>query len=242
MKHKLIGLLIRNRLSWIGLVILACVAATGLAQRPSAASPSSLRAAASYLDGRLDWWEHWQNSQRDHDTACVSCHTALPYALARPALHRVLDEPEPTAAERMMLTNVVKRVKLWKEVEPFYPDQTRGLPKTSESRGTESVLNAVVLAARDASSRVLSDDTRQAFTNMWALQFKAGDLKGAWAWLNFHLEPWEANESGYFGASLAAIAVGTAPGNYAATPEIQDQLKLLRDYLQQRADKERLFN
>jgi squalene-hopene/tetraprenyl-beta-curcumene cyclase len=236
MKLKLTGLL-------IGFTILAVVAAINLAQRPADNPPATgLRAAAWYMDSRLDWWEHWPNAARDHDTQCVSCHTALPYALARPALHRVLDEPEPAAAERIMLANVVKRVKLWKEVEPFYPDQTRGLPKTSESRGTESVLNAVVLAARDASTKVLSDETRQAFTNMWALQFKAGDLKGAWAWLNFHLEPWESNESGYFGASLAAIAVGTAPGNYAATPEIQDQLKLLRDYLQQHADTERLFN
>lgn len=218
-------------------------AGTKFAQRLSPASSAPvLRAAASYLDNRLEWWEHWPNAARDHDTQCVSCHTALPYALARPALHRVLDEPEPTAAERLMLANVVKRVKLWKEVEPFYPDQTRGLPKTSESRGTESVLNAVILATRDASSNVLSDDTRQAFANMWALQFKAGDLKGAWAWLNFHLEPWESNESGYFGACLAAIAAGTAPGNYAAAPEIQDQLKLLREYLQKGADSERLFN
>jgi squalene-hopene/tetraprenyl-beta-curcumene cyclase len=235
MRLKLTGTL-------IGVAIFAFTAAK-FAQSPSlTSSTSTLRAAASYLDSRLEWWEHWQNAARDHDTQCVSCHTALPYAMARPALHRVLDEPEPTAAERTMFTNVVKRVTLWKEVEPFYPDQTRGLPKTSESRGTESVLNAVVLATRDASSNVLSDDTRQAFANMWALQFKAGDLKGAWAWLNFHLEPWESNESVYFGASLAAIAAGIALGNYAAAPEVQDQLKLLREYLQKGADTERLFN
>jgi squalene-hopene/tetraprenyl-beta-curcumene cyclase len=140
-----------------------------------------------------------------------------------------------------MLANVTKRVRLWKEVEPFYPDQTRGLPKTSESRGTESVVNALVLATHDASTGVLSDDARLAFANMWALQFKAGELKGAWAWLNFHYEPWESNESAYFGASIAAIAIGAAPGNYASSPEIQEQMKLLRDYLQH-ADTERLFN
>jgi squalene-hopene/tetraprenyl-beta-curcumene cyclase len=227
----------------IGFAILCGVAATNLGQRSSGAvSSAGLRAAAEYLDTRLDWWVHWPNAARDHDTSCVSCHTALPYALARPALHRILDEPEPAPAERIMLANVTKRVRLWKEVEPFYPDQTRGLPKTSESRGTESVLNALVLSAHDASTAVLSDDARLAFSNMWALQFKAGELKGAWAWLNFHYEPWESNESGYFGACIAALAVGTAPGNYAANPEIQEQLKLLRDYLQQRADTERLFN
>jgi squalene-hopene/tetraprenyl-beta-curcumene cyclase len=226
----------------IGFVMVIGATAISFAQQPAATPESGLRAAATYLDNRLDWWVHWPNAARDHDTSCVSCHTALPYALARPALHRVLDEPQPAVPERAMLANVTKRVKLWKEVEPFYPDQTRGLPKSSESRGTESVLNAVILATRDASAGVLSDDARQAFSNMWALQFQAGELKGAWAWLNFHYEPWESNGSAYFGAALAAIAIGTAPGNYAANPEIQDQMKLLRDYLEQRADTEYLFN
>src|SRR5206468_8682154 len=138
----------------------------------------------------------------------------------------------------------VTRVRLWKEVEPFYPDQTRGLPKTSESRGTEAVLNALILATRDATTtnRAMTGDTQQAFDNLWPLQFKAGDLKGTWAWLNFHNEPWESSDSPYYGAALAALAVGSAPGGYASSPEIQDRLKLLRDYLEHRADTESLFN
>jgi hypothetical protein len=141
-----------------------------------------------------------------------------------------------------MVAHVEKRVRMWREVEPFYPDQTRGLPKSSESRGTEAVLNALVLAARDASTGTLSDAGRQAFANMWALQFTAGDLKGAWAWLNFHYEPWESSESGYYGAALAALAVGMAPGGYASSPDIQDRMKLLGEYLQRTVDNERLFN
>ena len=219
------------------------VAFAALAPTARAASPSwNARAAAGYLDARQEWWQHWPNAARDHDTQCVSCHTALPYALARPALRRALGERDLAAPERLMLTNVAKRVKLWKEVEPFYPDQTRGLPKTSESRGTESVLNAAVLVARDAEAGALSDEARQAFANMWALQFKNGDLKGAWAWLNFHYEPWESNDSAYFGTSIAALAIGSAPGGYASSPEIQDQVKLLREYLQRGADKETMFN
>ena len=50
-----------------------------------------------------------------------------------------LSETDPSDPERRLTDNVVKRVQLWREVDPFYPDQTRGLPKTSESRGTESV-------------------------------------------------------------------------------------------------------
>src|SRR5215510_5844095 len=186
-----------------------------------AASPAwNARAAVAYLDGRQAWWQHWPNAQRDHDTACVSCHTAVPYALARPALRSVLGEHDFAPAERLLLANVVKRVRMWREVEPFYPDQTRGLPKSSESRGTEAVMNALVLASRDATTGTLSDDAKQAFANMWALQFTNGDLKGAWAWLNFHYEPWESNDSAYFGATIAALAIGQAPGNYAASPEI----------------------
>ena len=122
-----------------GTVLVAAFVLTPL-QSVRAASPAwNARAAAAYLDDRQEWWQHWPNAARDHDTQCVSCHTALPYALARPALRRALGERELAAPERLMIANVVKRVTLWKDVEPFYPDQTRGLPKTSESRGTESI-------------------------------------------------------------------------------------------------------
>jgi squalene-hopene/tetraprenyl-beta-curcumene cyclase len=77
---------------------------------------------------------------------------------------------------------------------------------------------------------------------MWALQMKAQDASGSWAWINFHYEPWEAPMSPYFGASLAAVAVGTAPDGYASTPAIQDNLKLLRAYFARETDKQSLFN
>jgi squalene-hopene/tetraprenyl-beta-curcumene cyclase len=41
---------------------------------------------------------------------------------------------------------------------------------------------------------------------------------------------------------LAAIAIGTAPGEYAASAEIQDRLALLRGYLPRGADTVSLFN
>jgi len=162
--------------------------------------------------------------------------------LGTAALRGPLAEREASAPERKMLEQVTKRVRLWREVEPFYPDQTRGLPKTSESRGTEAILNAAVLSARDASLGTLSDDTRQAFENMWALQFKTGEQAGGWAWLNFHNEPWEAPGSQYFGNSLAAIALGTAPGGYAALPANQDRVKALATALRGGVDKADLLN
>jgi len=122
-------------------------------------------------------------------------------------------------------------VRLWKDVEPFYKDADRGPYKSVESRGTESVLNALILSSRDAQSGQLSNDAHTAFENMWAEQQIAGKQKGAWLWLRFNNEPWEANDSDYFGATLAAVAIGMAPGNYRATPEVQTSLKLLREYL-----------
>lgn len=199
-------------------------------------------AAATYLDGRMSWWLAWPNAARDHGTSCVSCHTALPYALARSSLRRVLDERAPAQPEQVMLERVTTRVRLWREVEPYYPDQTRGLPKTSESRGTEAVLNAVVLATRDAEAGAMSEDLHLAFDNLWALQMRRGPLEGGWAWLNFGLEPWEGPRSPYFGAALAAIAIGAAPDDYATTPAIQEPLALLRGYLRKGADTESLFN
>jgi squalene-hopene/tetraprenyl-beta-curcumene cyclase len=193
------------------------------------------KAAAAYLDQRAGWWMGWQRAARDHETFCVSCHTAVPYAMSRPSLRKSLGEEGPSAIERKLLDNVTKRVRLWKEVAPFYSDADRGAYKSVESRGTESVLNALILASNDASnapqSAHLSANTRTAFENMWAEQQTAGDQKGAWLWLRFKNEPWEADDSDYYGASLAAIAVGTAPENYRAKPEIQNNLKMLREYL-----------
>jgi len=189
------------------------------------------KAAAAYLDRRLAWWAEWPRAQRDHGTFCVSCHTAVPYALSRSALRTALAEQAPSPNERRLLDSVTKRVRLWKEVEPFYKDADRGPYKSVESRGTESVLNALILSSRDAQSGQLSKDAHTAFENMWAEQQVTGKQKGAWLWLRFKNEPWEADDSDYFGATLAAVAVGIAPGNYRATPEVQNSLKLLREYL-----------
>src|SRR5580658_4938856 len=164
----------------------------------------SPKGAAAYLDQRADWWIGWKSAQRDHDTFCISCHTALPYALGRPALRAALAEKTASTGENQLLANVTKRVRLWSEVQPFYADKD-GDPKTAQSRGTEAVLNALILASYDPK---LNDDTRLALKNMWSLQLTTGEKKGAFIWLNFHNEPWEADDSQFWGATLAALAVG----------------------------------
>jgi squalene-hopene/tetraprenyl-beta-curcumene cyclase len=156
-------------------------------------------------------------------------------------LRSALGEAQPSADERSLMDDVTKRVRLWNEISPYYSEQGYD-HKTPESRGTESVLNALILACHDAQSGTLSNDARAAFAHMWALQQTAGDNKGAWMWLQFDQEPWEARDSGYYGAALAAIAVGAAPENYAASPEIQEHLRLLRDYLNRNSSSQSTIN
>src|SRR2546425_756893 len=74
------------------------------------------KAAAAYLDSRQTWWQTWPSAQRDHETFCISCHTALPYALARSALRAPLHETGVTEPERKLVENVSKRVRMWREV------------------------------------------------------------------------------------------------------------------------------
>src|SRR5579872_5868645 len=126
------------------------------------------KAAAHYLDQRASWWMGWPTAARDHGTFCVSCHTALPFALARPSLRRSLAEETPSADERKFLQNVAKRVQMWNEVEPFYKGDDPADPKSAESRGTEAILNAVILASYDAQGGGMSKETELAFHNMWS--------------------------------------------------------------------------
>ena len=55
-------------------------------------------------------------------------------------------------------------------------------------------------------------NAKLALDNMWSLQLKSGAAKGAWTWLNFHNEPWEADDSQFWGATIGALAAGnTSP-------------------------------
>jgi squalene-hopene/tetraprenyl-beta-curcumene cyclase len=183
----------------------------------------------------------WPAAARDHGTFCISCHTAMPYALARPALRKALGVESVSPNERKLLENVTKRVRLWKDARPFYGEES-GSHKSAQSRGTEAILNALILASYDARNGKLSDDAHTAFDHMWALQLTKGEDKGAWPWLNFDNAPFEAGDSVYYGACLAAIAVGTATENYRATPAIQANLDLLRDYIQRSSATQSLIN
>jgi len=209
--------------------------------RVSASETWNPIAAAHYLDDREKWWEEWPKAQRDHETACVSCHTSIPYALSRSTMRHTLGETAEAAPEQTMLKFIEKRVADWKDMEPFYNEKS-GPTKSVESKGTEPVINTLILMHYDADQNQFRDVTKTSFAEMWDQQMTDGDLAGSFNWLNFHNSPWEADESHYWGATLGAIAVGTAPASYKNSAEIQPKLNALRAYLTKNYDAQPLLN
>lgn len=188
-------------------------------------------AAARYLDSREAWWQSWDRAGKDRGTLCISCHTQAPYGLARPALRQDLGEQAQAPVETVMLASIEKRVRQWRQMQPFYSDITSGAGKEVESHNTEAVLNAVILTGRDARLGHLSETARMAFINAWALQSTSGPDAGAWVWQNFTYGPWESKESQYHWAALMAVTVGKAPDHYRDDPAIAANLAALAGYL-----------
>src|SRR5579872_1699851 len=208
------GVVCAGIMSWtVGSRFLVALAA----DKPAVGTSWSPEAAARYLDSRETWWQGWDRAQKDHGTLCISCHTQASYALARPALRG--QTGAQSSQEQVMLASVEKRVRAWKDMQPFYSDAVYGAGKEVESRNAESVLNAIILANYDAAQGHLSERTRMAFDNAWALQTKSGPGAGAWVWQNFDYTPWESKESQYHWAALMAVAIGKAPDQYIDDPK-----------------------
>jgi squalene-hopene/tetraprenyl-beta-curcumene cyclase len=231
----------RSRVLWACVVLAVCIAAAFFWKArhayghytapPVLASASWDQKAAAYLDSREVWWQSWPAAKRDHGTICISCHTTMTYAFARPVLQQQLNETVMPQPEKIMIDGVEKRVSHWSEMIPFYSDAIAGPGKTAQSHATEAVLNAVVLASYDTRQGHLRPITQIAFNNAWALQEKTGETAGAWKWQDFKLAPWESVESAYQGATWLMIAVASEPDQYASEPDIRENIELLRQYL-----------
>src|SRR6201986_4241267 len=109
-----------NKVLWSYIFFGLCAVAVGAWRRMSVQPvPDHFRGnwdqrvAAEYLDSREVWWQKWPAAKRDHGTICISCHTVLPYALARPVLRRELGESAMSAPEKTMTESVEKRVSNW---------------------------------------------------------------------------------------------------------------------------------
>jgi squalene-hopene/tetraprenyl-beta-curcumene cyclase len=136
---------------------------------------------------------------------CVTCHTNMPYLTARPLLKG--DE--------------------WKEVRTFLEKDVEKWSNGGKPRGDAYVVaTAFALAFNDAQqTQKLHDATKAALDRMWTVQKD----HGAWNWLKCDWPPLEHDD--YYGAVLAALAVGYAPGEYAKSDSAKAGVEKLRAYL-----------
>ena len=197
-------------------------------------------AAARYLDRRMDVW--WQKAKplksAGGETKCLSCHTAIPYALARPVLGRALGNPAPTAHETAIRDTVLTRLEHLDDQQPFY-DHTEA--KKIESRGVEAVLSVFLLTSDDSERSATTSlaMTAKAFARLWQVQ----RADGAWDWLDFGLEPYETTGAVFHGATLAAMASGSPMGRRVSADAAGIAgTEKLRGYLQTNLASQRLFN
>jgi squalene-hopene/tetraprenyl-beta-curcumene cyclase len=207
--------------------------------------------ASQYLDRRGEEWFNFGSAHRGQGvskTSCVSCHSLLPLALARPVLRQLSNESVPSKLETRLLEQTKRRVANWDKLDgaTFQLQYDFDEDKKKQSWGTESVLNALILSRDDRfqGRQEPSEDTKKALSILWATQITLGQYKGSWEWINFGMDPWEGISSRYFGAALGAIAVGNAPGNgFASTNgDAKQRLDSLRDYLRKNYAAQNLHN
>jgi squalene-hopene/tetraprenyl-beta-curcumene cyclase len=224
---------------------------TTLARAGDLDANGQVRRAIGYLDSRQETWSKFGGSARgtgEDKTTCLSCHTGISYAITRHLLGGFIESPGFSAFEDKMIGDVTRRVTHWNELDSprFRLMYDHDDQKKVESQGTEAVLDALILTRDDQlrGRAEPSETTRSSLAHLWMSQKTEGAEAGSWDWLNFGLEPWEGDGSPAFGASLAAIAVGSAPG-YLEGP-VDDRSKQgverLRGYLIRRFPQESLHN
>jgi squalene-hopene/tetraprenyl-beta-curcumene cyclase len=168
---------------------------------------ASLEQGVQFLDAVA---LHWTQQQK-----CATCHTNVPYLLARPALGG-----KTSTAERTVRTFFEQRVANW----------DRGGKGDKPRWDTEVVVTAATLALHDAATTgKLHPLTRQALDRMWTVQQK----NGAWNWLKCNWPPFEHDD--YYGAVFAAVGVGAAPDDYAQSASAKAGVARLRDYLRRQS-------
>ena len=163
--------------------------------------------AAKYLDERQREWFAWRPAQSP-DGPCVSCHTGLPYLIARPALRRLLKERDATMYERGLRDRLASHA---------------GEKPKGALQGVETIMASLLVADEDARSKT--------FDQLWTLQQTDGPLKGGWQWYSANLDPWETPAQFRYGAALAALAIGGAPSEIRRTPDVEQRVRALAGFL-----------
>jgi squalene-hopene/tetraprenyl-beta-curcumene cyclase len=189
--------------------------------------------AADYLDSRQKAWFEWRATKKDPGGPCLSCHTGLTYLQARPALRMALQEKTPSAYETGLREAIRNRLDHEKPGRMF-PSFVKE-PLATQAAAVESVVSAYALA-------IGSGSIESALDRMLLTQSKEGNSRGGWQWFQLGESPWEAAESGFFGASLAAKALDLAPAAYRERPDVREHIAGLESYLKREFDSQPLHH
>jgi squalene-hopene/tetraprenyl-beta-curcumene cyclase len=181
--------------------LVAADTAVPTATRPDEPMAKSLSAAkaAEYIDGvGLAW---------TRERKCMTCHTNVPYMLARPKVAGGDSKP-------------------MKEVRDFLEANVKKWETTKPRSDYDVVATAVALTWHDvATTGKLHAATKAALDKVWTVQLE----DGSWQWPDCDWPPLEHDQ--FYGVAYVAVAVAMAPDNYRETPAAQAGLKKIRKYL-----------
>ncbi len=162
----------------------------------------SAKQAAYYLDTAS---LNWQKKRK-----CATCHTNMAYLMVRPALDSALKD-----------SGEVRNF-----FESYYLDRWKAGKAVPATGAYQPVIISAALAFNDAQTTgKLSLVTRNTLDTMWSTQRD----DGGWDWAKCGWAPMEIDD--HYGVTLAALAVGVAPENYANTDAAQAGIQKIRDYL-----------
>jgi squalene-hopene/tetraprenyl-beta-curcumene cyclase len=195
----------RRFLAILGLFTLSQIA-FGETPKPAATTPDepmakSLNAAkaASFIDGVGVAWTR--------ERKCMTCHTNVPFMLARPKIAG--GDPKPMQEVREFLEANVKK---WETAKP--------------KSDYDVVATAVALTWNDVSTTgKLHPATKAALDKMWTVQLE----DGSWNWPDCDWPPLEHDQ--FYSVAYASVAVSMAPDNYRNTPAAKKGMENIRKYL-----------
>lgn len=145
--------------------------------------------------------------QWQKDRQCFTCHTNYAHLYARQARAE-----SDTAAKEVRQFAEELITKRWVENGPRWD--------------AEIVATGAALAFNDAATTgKLHPITRQALDKMWTVQRD----DGGFTWIKCKWPPMEYDD--HYGITLAALAVGVAPDDYAQTEKAQQGMAKLREFL-----------
>jgi squalene-hopene/tetraprenyl-beta-curcumene cyclase len=195
--------------------------------------------AAKYLDQRQKQWFDWPITQAAGGP-CVSCHTGLPYLVARPHLRKALGETTKTEFESGLLEGLQTRLASGESMFKSFKKE----PLRSQGLCVEAMLSVVAFGFNDdVPGESRKAVTKAAWDRLWSLENPAGARreKELWPWFNLELHPYESEGSAYYGASLVAIAAGRDLTD-ADRHQASAQLRSLTDYMHQDFQNQPLHN